>query len=81
MSGILRLGGDEVRARSPGQHLRIACQRKLTHVLASGAKIGDIPNARILRVGVQMAGSTGLEPAASGVTGRRSNQLNYNPAN
>jgi hypothetical protein len=28
-----------------------------------------------------MAGSTGLEPAASGVTGRRSNQLNYDPKN
>ena len=27
-----------------------------------------------------LAGSTGLEPAASGVTGRRSNQLNYDPA-
>ena len=27
-----------------------------------------------------MAGWTGLEPAASGVTGRRSNQLNYHPA-
>ena len=26
-----------------------------------------------------MAGWTGLEPAASGVTGRRSNQLNYDP--
>src|SRR6266480_5433742 len=26
-----------------------------------------------------MAGSTGLEPAASGVTGRRYNRLNYNP--
>jgi hypothetical protein len=26
-----------------------------------------------------MAGSTGLEPAASGVTGRRYNQLNYDP--
>jgi hypothetical protein len=25
-------------------------------------------------------GSTGLEPAASDVTGRRSNQLNYNPS-
>ena len=24
-------------------------------------------------------GRTGLEPAASGVTGRRSNQLNYDP--
>ena len=28
----------------------------------------------------QMAGATGLEPAASGVTGRRYNQLNYAPA-
>ncbi len=28
-----------------------------------------------------MAGVTGLEPAASGVTGRRSNQLSYTPRN
>jgi hypothetical protein len=27
-----------------------------------------------------MAGRTGLEPATSDVTGRRSNQLNYHPA-
>jgi hypothetical protein len=27
----------------------------------------------------ELAGATGLEPAASGVTGRRSNQLNYAP--
>ena len=26
-----------------------------------------------------MAGPTGLEPATSGVTGQRSNQLNYGP--
>lgn len=31
-------------------------------------------------VGSGMAGTTGLEPATSDVTGRRSNQLNYVPA-
>src|SRR5437879_10612038 len=30
--------------------------------------------------GMTMAGTTGLEPATSDVTGRRSNQLNYVPA-
>ena len=32
------------------------------------------------RKGEGMAGTTGLEPATSDVTGRRSNQLNYVPA-
>ena len=36
-------------------------------------------SANMLEPGEMLAGSTGLEPAASGVTGRRSNQLNYDP--
>jgi 2-keto-4-pentenoate hydratase len=39
----------------------------------SGVNPGERQHSKIL------AGSTGLEPAASGVTGRRSNQLNYDP--
>ena len=30
-------------------------------------------------MGLDVAGRTGLEPAASGVTGRRYKQLNYHP--
>ena len=39
------------------------------------------PSARRKRAErrVEMAGWTGLEPAASAVTGQRSNQLNYHP--
>ncbi len=37
-------------------------------------------NAAVLRCGMVLAGVTGLEPATSGVTGRRSNQLSYTPA-
>ncbi len=47
---------------------------KLTLDLAS-----DCDKARFTKD--KMAGWTGLEPAASGVTGRRYNQLNYHPTN
>jgi hypothetical protein len=42
----------------------------------SSPKLGD---RQQLELSEMLAGSTGLEPAASGVTGRRSNQLNYDP--
>ena len=32
-----------------------------------------------MRHSIEVAGTTGLEPAASAVTGQRSNQLNYVP--
>ena len=48
-----------------------------------GGRVDRPEQADRRRVGcverVEVAGSTGLEPAASGVTGRRSNQLNYHP--
>jgi hypothetical protein len=37
------------------------------------------PHRKPLQKGVQRAGATGLEPATSGVTGRRSNRLSYAP--
>jgi hypothetical protein len=40
------------------------------------AKLG----AFFVSEGKRVAGTTGLEPATSDVTGRRSNQLNYVPA-
>gem|GEM_PF-1642127 len=44
-------------------------------------RIGRGPDkvCETLRVSSEIAGWTGLEPAASGVTGRRYNQLNYHP--
>ena len=52
--------------------------------LAETAGLGGVPEAVEPRSTDRaqrgmLAGSTGLEPAASGVTGRRSNQLNYDP--
>jgi hypothetical protein len=48
--------------------------------LANGAIGNIVTRSETKRSGTQEAGATGLEPAASGVTGRRSNQLNYAPA-
>jgi hypothetical protein len=43
--------------------------------MAQGSLLPTSPARRRAKV----AGVTGLEPAASGVTGRRSNQLSYTP--
>ena len=50
--------------------------RNLAMSSAEGAKKLEIDE----KEGRRMAGTTGLEPATSDVTGRRSNQLNYVPA-
>ncbi len=50
-------------------------QRTLANVCTKGAKKVEV----IEKKKVRMAGTTGLEPATSDVTGRRSNQLNYVP--
>ncbi len=45
----------------------------------AGCGFGEqLQNSNFL--GESMAGVTGLEPATSGVTGQRSNQLSYTPA-
>src|ERR1700680_348332 len=70
-------------------HVRIEAKRKALDALAVGIKTvgydakndtksvkGSILSSQALK---RMAGTTGLEPAASAVTGQRSNQLNYVP--
>ena len=46
---------------------------------AAGVSLKNSRGANTRERREMLAGSTGLEPAASGVTGRRSNQLNYDP--
>jgi len=57
-------------ARKPG------AKRMLADVSRTGTDDGGF----VANKGRKMAGTTGLEPATSDVTGRRSNQLNYVPA-
>ena len=63
------------RSEAEGEGLvpaRDACQG-VAACLSSSIPPGDERSAR------RLAGSTGLEPAASAVTGQRSSQLNYDP--
>src|SRR5215472_15536264 len=60
-------GDSHLRRTRPGYDLGAACRSgRISHEVSSWLKL---------------AGATGLEPATSCVTGRRSNQLNYAPAN
>ena len=50
--------------------------------IGSNAKLPHTNRCAMRQISIffeKMAGVTGLEPAASGVTGRRSNQLSYTP--
>src|SRR5436190_15728981 len=66
---------------SPWSRSRTECcgdRRSLVRRRATRPLEGRIELGRTVKT--RMAGLTGLEPATSCVTGRRSNQLNYNPA-
>jgi hypothetical protein len=59
----------------------VANQASRRHNTALGCSKPKVTRRQklLFQRGLELAGSTGLEPAASGVTGRRSNQLNYDP--
>jgi hypothetical protein len=50
------------------------------HTPAAGVSAKILGSANMLELSEILAGPTRLELATSGVTGRRSNQLNYDPA-
>ena len=56
-------------------------EREDSHLLAeaAGPERLELKTGHADETERNLAGWTGLEPAASGVTGRRSNQLNYHP--
>jgi hypothetical protein len=62
--------------RRPALHSNPGAERALANVRTRKAGYAEVFERKRKR----LAGTTGLEPATSDVTGRRSNQLNYVPA-
>jgi hypothetical protein len=54
-------------------------RRRVEKSVCSRRRFGAKPDNELCRFAGIFTGATGLEPATSGVTGRRSNQLNYAP--
>jgi hypothetical protein len=63
----------------PDIHLEIARQRHEQLLAEAERRRVAIKTDPRSVVALRETGATGLEPATSGVTGRRSNQLNYAP--
>jgi hypothetical protein len=70
-----RLPGPPPRARSEA----LAVSVMAVSVMAVSVMEASVMEASVMAVW-KMARETGLEPATSGVTGRRSNQLSYSRA-
>jgi hypothetical protein len=59
--------------------LSVGCVENCSSCWSTGENKPKVFMILDLEVIERMAGTTGLEPATSDVTGRRSNQLNYVP--
>ena len=55
-------------------------RRTRSRSISTAARTGSKTVSAISKLGLKVAGPTRLELATSGVTGRHSNQLNYDPA-
>jgi hypothetical protein len=71
---------DRAQSVTTNRYLQVLCASGLgTSGLRNPAPLSQATTEVAHMQGSYEAGATGLEPATSGVTGRRSNQLNYAP--
>ena len=60
----------------PGSEQNVLLKAATEEVQDKGFVVAKLDNTTCIFAGI-LTGATGLEPATSGVTGRRSNQLSY----